>query len=134
MIDINKKYKTASGKPVRILCTDRPGDYPVVALVLYSDEYTSVESMSIEGKWCFSSEASPLDLVEVFPWEDFEVDEPVWVRNNEGQRWEKRHFARVVNGRPNTWENGCSSWTVYGGNFNTVPWNFCLKAGDLNDT
>ena len=33
MIDINKTYRTRNGRPVRILCTDRAGDFPVVALV-----------------------------------------------------------------------------------------------------
>lgn len=33
MIDINKKYQTRAGLPVRILCTDRKGDHSVVGLV-----------------------------------------------------------------------------------------------------
>lgn len=33
MIDINKKYQTRKGAPVRILCVDREGNYPVVGLI-----------------------------------------------------------------------------------------------------
>lgn len=33
MIDINKKYQTAKGAPVRLLCVDREGPYPVVGLI-----------------------------------------------------------------------------------------------------
>ena len=38
----NRKVVTRSGRPVRILCTDAKGDYPVVALAIDEDgsEYT----------------------------------------------------------------------------------------------
>ena len=44
-IDINKQY-TSNGRPVRILCTDMQGDYPVVAIV-----GGSVAAFTLEGKY-----------------------------------------------------------------------------------
>lgn len=38
----NKKVITRDGKPVRIICTDKRGDRPVVALVLASDNKTEI--------------------------------------------------------------------------------------------
>lgn len=34
----NRKVVTRSGKPVRILCTDAKGDYPVIALISSLDD------------------------------------------------------------------------------------------------
>lgn len=131
MIDISKKYRTSAGSPVRILCTDRPGSYPVVALVYYHDTDTTVEAYTREGKFYSHSESSTLDLVEVNEWDDLLVDDPVWVRQHEGENWKKRHFSGITDGKPTTWENGRTSWTAYSGKPNTVSWNFCRKAGDL---
>ena len=33
LIEMGKKYQTRDGREVRILCTDAPGNFPVVALV-----------------------------------------------------------------------------------------------------
>lgn len=38
VIDWNKPYRTKGGAPVRVLCTDRKGEHPVVALVTQDGE------------------------------------------------------------------------------------------------
>lgn len=44
-IDPNKRYQTRGGQPVRILCVDAPGDYPVIGYIDdgRSDEHDLVE-------------------------------------------------------------------------------------------
>jgi hypothetical protein len=59
-IDINKEY-TSDGKPVRILCTDKCGDYPVVAIV---GEY-DVSTFTLEGRYNINYSCSD-DLKEVW--------------------------------------------------------------------
>lgn len=71
IIDINKKYKTRSGLPVRILCTDRKDDnnYNVVALVSISGTHERVDFYTVKGKY-FSNNGELehyMDLVEVPP-------------------------------------------------------------------
>lgn len=67
MIDINKKYKTRSRLPVRILCTDRNDDnYNVVALVSISGTYDRLNLYTANGKYFSDGElAHYMDLVEV---------------------------------------------------------------------
>lgn len=65
MIDINKKYKTRSGKDVRIYSVDAGGDYPVHGSY-YSTRYGewSATSWTAEGLYGKSG-SHPLHLVEV---------------------------------------------------------------------
>ena len=62
MININKKYKTRDGRNVRLLCTDGPGEYPVIGIINNEDlgEWTSL------GRY-FPQRPSehPSDLIEV---------------------------------------------------------------------
>ena len=59
-IDINKQY-TSNGEAVRILCTDRHHDKPVVTV----SEDGSISTFTSDGKW-LSSEDSCYDLKEVW--------------------------------------------------------------------
>lgn len=55
---------TRNGKPVRILCTDAKGDYPVVGLVYCTDgdERESPESFTENGSYDISNEENYRDL------------------------------------------------------------------------
>jgi hypothetical protein len=59
-VDFNKEY-TSDGIPVRILCTDKCGDYPVVAIV---GEY-DVSTFTLEGRYNINYSCSE-DLKEVW--------------------------------------------------------------------
>ena len=59
-IDMNKKYKTRSGLPVRILCTNAGGKYPIAGLI----DNKSVFQWLPNGRCAFSSQ-SDNDLIEV---------------------------------------------------------------------
>ena len=105
---MDKKYKTKDGNPVRILCIDKPGDYPVVGLV---DSSTDIDEWTLYGKYYDDCSNSIDDLVEVSEWDDFKIDDPVMVRDSENGPWFKRYFAGVNHGKPSVWCAGATSWS-----------------------
>lgn len=124
-ISMDKKYKTRDGEPVRLLCTDAKGPYPVVGLVRRTD-------VDIFGSWAadgrimaFGKLKSGNDLIEVQPYEDFKIDGPVMVRNYNDDEWVHRHFAGVSkeDGLAMTWMNGKTSFTTK----HTTTWNQCRR-------
>lgn len=77
-IDINKKYRTSNGTPVRIICTDRKQPHsPIIAIV--GEDEDRVHAFSADG---VADHCSPqMDLVE--------VREPVEIRayvDDKGQK------------------------------------------------
>lgn len=60
MITMDKQYRTRDGYPVRLLCVDGPGRYPVVGIFL--DE---IETWTSSGSWSFNDPI--FDLIEVKP-------------------------------------------------------------------
>ena len=63
-IDHTKCYQTLDGQPVRILCVDAPGDYPVIGYI--DDGVSDPEAWTASGKYFSDSNSpSPEDLVEV---------------------------------------------------------------------
>ena len=66
-IDMSKTYTTRNGMPVRILCVDKPGEMPVVALVDRGG-VESIETYTARGKWLTDdANAYAFDLIEVKP-------------------------------------------------------------------
>ena len=107
-IEMNKKYQTNNGIPVRILCTDKEGDYPVVGVIG-------------ESVFCFTSNGrgglgKDLDLIEVSPFAEFKDGDPVMVRDTEGGSWKKRYFAFVSNKNEAvfTYDDGKTKWSSNG--------------------
>lgn len=47
--DKSRKVVTRNNKPVRIVCWDKLGDYPIIGCVKYSDEYEDLESYNSDG-------------------------------------------------------------------------------------
>jgi len=125
MIDITKKYRTRDGRPVRVLCVDLKGEQPVVALIMCADGDESVLVFDADGKYLHKSrEPANLDLIEISPYEDFKIDEPVMVRDTTDDHWQPRHFAGAdERGRPLTWSDRGTSWST---NL-CVEWSFCRR-------
>ena len=44
-------------------------------------------------------------------WGKVEVDTPILVRDNENEKWLKRHFAKYEGGTVYSWNGGKTSWT-----------------------
>ena len=59
MIDINKKYRTRDGREARVICTDVPGDQPVIALHAAGN----VTYHNADGHWLFDGAVSDKDLI-----------------------------------------------------------------------
>jgi hypothetical protein len=63
-IDITKPVRTRDGRSVRILCTDKKGNYPIVGLVTNEDGSETVCSYRLDGVY-YSAGESGCDLVNV---------------------------------------------------------------------
>ena len=128
-ISMDKKYKTRTGLSVRVLCNDAKGKFPVIALVLgvsgQSSEY--IIRTTLEGSY-YEREESENDLIEVSPYDDFEIDEPVMVRDSDGavmSRWQRRYFAGInESGYPLAWAEGMTSWSADG---YKTRWDECRR-------
>jgi hypothetical protein len=123
-IDMNKIYKTRSGLPVRVLCIDADGDYPVIAQINGKE----IETYTSAGTWALDFENHFKDLIEVNPYDDFKIDDKVMVSVN-GVQWFKRHFAGVStlpsgNQVALAFDYGATLWSEDG---NTSDWIFCRK-------
>lgn len=122
MIDINKKYRTRSGNEVRIYSTDGIGDYPIHFAHKMQDGW-QLECATINGKFYHNLVDDDLDLIEITPYEDINIDDKVWVWNDGGFKY-KRHFAGICeDGRPMAWDSGSTSWST---EFKTI-WKNCEK-------
>lgn len=63
MIDLTKKVQTKNGLPVRILCTDRKGSFPVCGLVsdIYGEELYGWQADGSRRGWG----GGPYDLINI---------------------------------------------------------------------
>jgi hypothetical protein len=122
MIDINKQYKTRSGSDIELVSDAGREPYPIIG---YTDDSAVPMGWTRDGQY-ITTATSALDLVEVRPYEDWEIDDRIEV-SADGIYWHKRHFAGIANdGIPMTWNAGLSSWTEeYNGG--KVPWKYARK-------
>ena len=60
--DPSRKVVTRDGRPVRILCTDARGDYPIVGLIYYHDEREIPENYTENGSCYIDNDESSSDL------------------------------------------------------------------------
>lgn len=63
--DSTKPVRTREGRPARILCTDRKGTYPILALILHKDNFEEHWIYSAEGKVAGTTNECVNDLVNV---------------------------------------------------------------------
>ena len=117
MITMDKTYKTADGQPMRILCTDANGVYPVISLCK-----SGVALMHrADGTQAFDER---FNLIEVSPYDDFKIDEKVMVRDFGSDRWKRCNFAAVgPDQKPRAWDFGATKWTAVG----ATVWDECRR-------
>jgi len=110
---MNKKYITRSGLPARVICTDYNGTshipLPVMCLVKQLDGKEALGYLNAQGRCGDGSTDTEYDLIEVTPWYDIKVDEPVIATRKDGSEL-RAHFAGIHNGGPSIWEDGLTSW------------------------
>lgn len=126
---MEKKYRTRSGLPARIICTDRKAPWPVIALINYGTQeevelYTS--DLTIYSLEDSTKQNHELDLVEVQPYEDFKLGDRVLVWNYGCNIKKKRYFAGVdKKGKPQAYSCGGTPWSAEG---QFASWDNCIKA------
>lgn len=69
MLDVTKKVTTRDGRSVRIICTDKMADFPIVALVqernTKGDIFEVVMSFKADGRFCWLGQERACDLINV---------------------------------------------------------------------
>lgn len=74
MIDINKQYRTRSGREVRVYTINGCGCYPIHGAIKYDDGW-HIEVWSAEGTYSYPGSEHELDLIEVKP----RIKRTVWL-------------------------------------------------------
>lgn len=125
-ISMDKKYTTRNGWPVRILCVDKHHpSYTVVGLITNNQGEETMVCWTPDGKYMLGYREHAYDLVEVTPYADFKIDEPVMARAFPGGLWFRRHFAGVTeNGKPKTWDSGR---TLFSSKGDFAVWDECRR-------
>lgn len=85
MIDFTKPLRTRDGRKVRILCTDRKGEAPIVGLIV-DDSGESLWTWHRDGA-CDASKNNPLDLVNI-------NEGTFWVNVYSGGAFSSTHATR----------------------------------------
>ena len=125
---MNKKWRTGNGHDARIVCVDLKRKVsPILCLVTRDDGIEQILPLT-EDLSLYSDNREPF-LIEVTPWDDIKIDDPVvcWDANSSVRY--KRHFAGVSeNGRPRAWDKGLTSFSADGDDADKVFWGYCRPA------
>lgn len=113
-IEISKKYKTKSGMPVKILAvSENPLStaHTICGIVFYGSGSERFVTWGIDGTYYENGNSSPLDLVEVSPYEDWKINDRVICYDSMGRQY-RRYFAGLdERGEPTTYLDGATSWS-----------------------
>lgn len=107
---MDKKYRTRNGESIRILCIDGPNkQYPVIVI----RNNKSITIYTHDGHFTIFQTPHMHDLVEISPYETWEIDKKVWVKFEHDNMFYPRHFAGLdTNNAPTVFTNGCTSHTT----------------------
>ena len=119
IVSMDKKY-TLEGEPYTLLTTTLPGSNPVVG----HDAEGRISLFNPEGRRAWSDSGSSNCLVEVSPYADFVIDEPVMVRDYDDHKWRKAHFSGVVDSHPSAFFSGFTKWSSNG---QAASWLQCRR-------
>lgn len=126
---MEKKYKTLFGLPARIICVDFKASWPVIALIdfgTYEAAHFYRSDLTYYSLEDSTKQDHKLDLVEVQPYEDFKLGDPVLVWNYGCNIKKKRYFAGVSKkGKPQAYSCGGTPWSAEG---QFASWDNCIKA------
>jgi hypothetical protein len=114
-IKVGDVYQTRNDLTARIVATDKQGNnYPIVALVKGKpDDHEIIIVYSRDGH---PATMSPIghgaDLIFPDPYEDWKINDPIWVWNSPRMAF-PRHFAGVgPDGEVYAWRDGFTSHTT----------------------
>jgi len=112
-ISMDKKYYTRTGLPVRVVCVDYKNNVnPSLTVLCLITQPTGEELLALrneDGAEDSSELGLGVDIIEVPPWHDIMIDEPVVATNSKGDEY-KGHFAGLIDKRPTIWDGGGTSW------------------------
>ncbi len=115
MISLDKTYKTRSGSKVIIHAIYPYNERQQVQGAINYTNCTQMNSWSLEGRFHEgTTDSSSLDLVEVSPYEDWEIDDKVIVSfAHEVEGYEYNYYFAGLDGlgRPCVFSDGCTSWS-----------------------
>lgn len=132
MIDINKKYRTKDGCEVelwKISEDERDDKHPVLGRII-EERFIFWHAWNQHGK---SNINANRDLVEVSPYDNFNIDDKVVVWDNDNKLAKyHRHFAGLSkSGKPQVFSVGNTSWS---GHEEVVEsWDNCVKSQNYED-
>jgi hypothetical protein len=136
MITMDKNYQTRSGLPVRIICVDRKGEYPVVAIANEDDGTGGyIIDTTIDGAYVyvvgFAQEYDQYDIIEIDLMKDVQVDDKILVRDSVIDDWQKKHYAGKDDNFYYTWPHGTTSWsTGFHSEIDRVGWKLAKLPTD----
>ena len=93
-------------------------------------------AFNTHGKGCYDAIEKWANSEYVEPpvdWSKVSVDTPIFVRDNEGKVWRKRHFAKYENGKVYTWLGGATSWSVDSGDVTDWKMAKLAESEEKND-
>lgn len=120
-LKVGTTYRTRNGYKRRIIAQINNKTFPFISILTDHghDSVSDIESHKPDGSTYISAPDRNDLVAEITPYEDWKIDDPVWVRGSEYEAWKPRHFAGVIsNGKPQTWEDGQTSHTTS----NKVTW------------
>jgi hypothetical protein len=127
VVQMGKRYKTRDGLDVEVLKTDLKCTLPVVVVITLESGEEVLRCFRNNGSYGVAF-SSACDLIEVSPYDEFQIDDKVGV-SNDGMNWHKRHFAGVSSdGRAMVFDKGMTSWSSSG---RKSLWNYCVRDGGL---
>ena len=138
------RLKNKGGDDVEVLKVDfnvaTGSDFCVLLLLTDRQGAQTTHSVSLEGRSSVSRPGvvNPFDLVN--PYEELKDGDPVFVRADVEEKWERRHFCRFEGEVIVCYPNGLTGWT-YNPSIETltswdevrIPTEEELKAGKLID-
>lgn len=115
-LSLDKKYRTAQGHKVRLLCLDfnnRDGPNVTQVLGLVTDPRSGKEMITV---WSTGGQTGnkEYNLIEITPWEEFEDGERVLFRYSPEVDWSRGYFAGIRDGRPAVYAKGSTKWASFG--------------------
>ena len=116
IVSMDKAY-TLDGEAFTVLTVTRPGGIPVAGHVPSG----RIFGFYLDGSNNFSTQR----LVEVSPYADFVIDEPVMVRDEDCLKWLRGHFAGLTtDGLAKIWGGEGTHWSSKG---TWSHWNQCRR-------
>jgi hypothetical protein len=127
-IKVGDVYQTRDGSPARIIATDRKDPVcPIVALVGIRGEEEIVQSYTRSGGFPRTNPVQcRLDLILSECYDDWEIDDKIWVWDDHTVAALPRHFAGSdEDGRVLAWPDGETSHSAV--SQNRTPWQYASK-------